>query len=126
MYVALAERHGHYCPMSTLGLRLGWAAFKRLKGELQGATYLAKTCARDGISLALSFENLQYEEQDQHRLCFSDQDNHWEITLLPQTLKLAASYRLLPSDAERDALLEGFRNADEAQLMEIVQSGDVI
>jgi formylmethanofuran dehydrogenase subunit E len=123
LFVDLAARHGHFCPMSTLGLRMGWAARLRLTGDLLIATYFAPTCARDGIRLALNCETLQFEEQGRHLLCFCDNDSQWEIELLPQSLELAALYRSLTSDAERDCLLEQLRSADESSLMKIVQSG---
>jgi len=121
LFVELAERHGHYCPMSTLGLRVGWAALRRLRGEIQSATYYEKTCARDGIRLALNLESLDVEAQDKHLLRFSDGGNHWLIELLPKTLELAASYRLLTSDDGRDSLLERLRSADESELLQIIQ-----
>ncbi len=123
LFVDLAARHGHYCPMSTLGLRMGWAARRKLKSELRGATYFAQTCARDGIRLALDFESLQVEGQGRHRLCFFDQADHWQIELLPKTLELAATYRSRASDAERDSLLAGLRSADESSLLRIVRGG---
>ena len=123
LFIELAEKHGHYCPMSTLGLRIGWAALRRLETELLGATFFAQTCARDGIRLALNYADLQVEVQGQHLLRFFDRDNHWEIELLPKTLDLAASYRLLPSDIERDALLEELRTADESSLLSIIRGG---
>ncbi len=124
LFIELAEKHGHYCPMSTLGLRIGWAALRRLKAELQGATFFAQTCARDGIHLALNYDALQVEVQGQHLLRFFDKDNHWEIELLAKTLDLAASYRSLPSDAEREAMLEVLRSADESSLMVVRNGGN--
>ena len=112
--------------MSTLGLRLGWAALRKLESELQGATYFVQTCARDGIRLALHFEELQVEDQGRHQLRFGDRTKQWEIELLPTTLELAASYRLLNCDIERDSLLERFRTAEESTLMKIVQTGTAL
>lgn len=71
--------------------------------------------------MALGWESLQVKELEEHLLRFSDQYNHWVIELLPSTLESAASYRTLGSDAERDTLLERFRNAEESTLMSIVQ-----
>jgi hypothetical protein len=88
-----------------------------------GATYHIQTCAADGICMALGCESLQVKEQGKHLLRFSDQENDWVIELLPSTLELAATYRTLGSDAERDNLLENLRNAEESTLMSIVQAG---
>ena len=109
--------------MSTLGLRVGWAALRRLNSELQTATYFAQTCARDGIRLALSFDDLAVDDQGQHLLRFSDREADWTIELLPKTLELAASYRTLASEVERESLLEELRTADESQLLNIVRNG---
>lgn len=107
--------------MSTLGLRMGWVARRKLRTELLGATYSAKTCARDGIRMALKVQALLDEEQGRHLLRFFDSESHWSIELLPEALDLAASYRLLPTDGERASLLECFRTVDESRLMEIKQ-----
>ena len=126
LFVTLAERHGHYCPMSTLGLRLGWAAMKILNSGIQEATYFAQTCAGDGIRLVLKFDALQINEQGQHLLRVIDEDSHWQIEILPETLELAASYRLLDTDSARDRLLEKLRTADESRLLKFTDCGEII
>ncbi|MCF6177842.1 MAG: formylmethanofuran dehydrogenase subunit E family protein [Geopsychrobacter sp.] len=123
MFSALAVQHGHYCPMSTLGLRIGWAAQRRLVGGTKSAIYKIQTCAVDGIRLALDFGGLQVDTKERHRLLISDQKNNWIIELRPEALKLAASYRSLDSESERDALLKTFRTAPENSLLLIGQNG---
>lgn len=123
LFAELAAKHGHYCPMSTLGLRIGWAAQRKFKGELQGATYLTQTCAVDGIRLAFDSGTLQVEEGGRHLLLFTDQNHGWKIELRPETLRLAASYQGLDSEVERECLLDRLRCADEASLFIIEQSG---
>ena len=54
LFLRIRARHGHYCPMSTLGGRLGAAALSALgavSGELT-ACYHIDTCAADGIAVA--------------------------------------------------------------------------
>lgn len=123
LFAELAAKHGHYCPMSTLGLRIGWAAQRKFKGELQDATYLAQTCAVDGIRLAFDGGTLQVEEGGRHLLRFADQDHGWKIELRPETLRLAASYRLLDNEGERERLLDRLRCADEISLFFIEPDG---
>ncbi len=123
LFAELATRHGHYCPMSTLGLRVGWAARRKLEGELQEMTYLTETCAVDGIRLALGDELLQVKEQGRHILYFADSKNCWQIELQPKTLRLAASYRLLTAKDDSEQLLDELRHADEASLFRIGKLG---
>ncbi len=125
LFMELAARHGHFCPMSTLGLRIGWAARRRLVGELREATYLAQTCARDGIRLVLGLESLAVKAQDRHRLLLSDAGQTWAIELTPQALQLAASYRSLAGEAERERLLEELRTADEGFLLRVAPIGEL-
>ncbi|WP_156826966.1 FmdE family protein [Geopsychrobacter electrodiphilus] len=120
LFVSLAAKHGHYCPMSTLGVRLGWAARRCIAGNLQSASYDAKTCAADGIRLALGTELLEVLDLNQHRLYCSDSSNtHWQIELKSTALALAASYRTLVTEPERECLLAQLRSADEDFLLKI-------
>ena len=120
LFENLALKHGHYCPMSTLGLRIGWAALRTLDG-IDSASYHAKTCAVDGIRLVFGSEGLEVNDQGQHVLRFSDNKSSWQIELLPETLELAASYRQLATENERNLLLEKLRFADESGLLLIKQ-----
>jgi len=54
LFQQIRVRHGHYCPMSTLGGRLGLAALEALDGSCgtYEARYRIDTCAADGIALA--------------------------------------------------------------------------
>jgi len=124
LFEALAVKHGHYCPMSTLGLRLGWAARKRLDGKLLSAAYAAATCAADGIRLAFETENLSVTDLGLHRLCWVDSfAHHRQIELTPMALELAASYRTFTSENERELLLDNLRTADESMLFIITETG---
>ncbi|MBW6512616.1 MAG: hypothetical protein K0A93_10995 [Desulfuromonadaceae bacterium] len=53
VFIAIRNEHGHYCPMSTCGGRMGWAARKRLEaagisGRLMALVY-TRSCALAGI-----------------------------------------------------------------------------
>ena len=122
LYAQLAAIHGHFCPMSTLGLRLGWAARRRVGSDPRAVVYNIQTCAVEGICLALDVESVTVDRQQQHRLFISDLDVAWQIDLNPEALRLAASYKALASDAEREFLLDKLRSADESCLMDIVQT----
>ncbi|MBE0616989.1 MAG: formylmethanofuran dehydrogenase subunit E family protein [Proteobacteria bacterium] len=74
-FAALALLHGHRCPMSILGARLGLAARSALDapaGQRLSALYRHQTCALDGIQLAthctLGNGNLRVEHRGEHRL----------------------------------------------------------
>lgn len=128
LYEQLAERHGHYCPMSTLGVRLGEAARERmtlLASKGWEACYLARTCAADGISIILeqasSGVELQVEQQGQHRLqCRANDTALFSLVLTEQALRLAAGYREL-SDELKPHRLELLRTAPLEQLIEIIE-----
>lgn len=119
MFDALAVKHGHYCPMSTLGLRIGWAAWRKLQAGSCELTYLTRTCAIDGIQLVFNHEPLQIEEQGRHLLCVTDAGSCWQIELRPATLNLAASYQQLTRSDEAEKLLKELRYADEDRLLKI-------
>lgn len=74
-FEVLARLHGHRCPMSILGARLGLAARAALgaaPGQRLTAVYLHQTCALDGIQLATGCTagngNLQVAPRGEHRL----------------------------------------------------------
>jgi len=74
-FEALALLHGHRCPMSIFGARLGLAARAALSaapGQRLAARYLHQTCALDGIQLAtrctLGNGNLRVDPRGEHRL----------------------------------------------------------
>ncbi len=108
LYRQLAERHGHYCPMSTLGLRLGLELVRRLRADAAGSwqlTYRARTCAADGIALALEASSvpaeLQVEPLGQHLLlCVAVDGRELSLGLSAEALQLAAGYRELAADAQ--------------------------
>jgi len=102
------RRHGHRCPMSTLGGRLGWAARRRLPaGELHGV-YRIDTCAVEGIRCATGCSEadgtLEVRAEGRHLLSLVERGSgaSIEAELRPETLTLAAGYRRLDDALERD------------------------
>lgn len=108
LFSEIRRIHDHYCPMSTLGGRLGFAAWSRLKRRdgLRGVYYIA-TCAVDGISVATGCDpaagSLQIEERGLHALWLSGAAGDGVcVRLRPATLTLAGGYRELDLALERD------------------------
>lgn len=117
LYEQLAKRHGHYCPMSTLGLRLGLEMVRRLSAAEHGTwqlCYQMRTCAADGIAMALENSlltaELQVDPQGQHLLlCAADDGRELSLGLSAEALLLAGRYRAL-SDEEKPQHLELLRH----------------
>ena len=94
-------RHGHRCPMSTLGGRLGLAALKSLDdcdGELQ-AIYSNRTCATDGIAETTGCTeekgSLIVKNDGRHALTLSSAQASVEVELTAEALQMAGRYRSL-------------------------------
>ncbi len=100
LFDEIARRHGHRCPMSTLGGRLGFAARRRLPGNGQlHAQYLLRTCALDGIAAATGCSEqlgtLRVRESDRHALVLRDlrTEAFVMVELTARALALAGEYR---------------------------------
>ena len=125
LYAQLAERHGHYCPMSTLGLRLGLEAVQRLAATAPTSwrlCYQARTCAADGIALALEksslLTDLQVEQQGQHLLhCRSADGRELSLGLSAVAMQIASQYRNL-EEAGQLQQLEMLRSVAIEDLVE--------
>ncbi len=101
IYSRIYSRHGHRCPMSTLGGRLGLAAMRWLgesSGELQ-AVYSIRTCALDGIAevTGCSEENgsLIAKSDGRHALILKSPKASVEVELTAEALEMAGQYRSL-------------------------------
>jgi len=101
LFEEIRRRHGHYCPMSTLGGRLGFAARQRLApaGELT-AVYFSATCAIDGIRVSTGCDpangTLRVTERNRHALWLATTDGRGVLVeLLPAALERAGEYRTL-------------------------------
>jgi len=117
LFAEIYRRHGHRCPMSTLGGRLGFAARRRLGLEVPpadlAAIYQTATCALDGIREATGCSEadatLAVCEKGRHRLALFDRRSGLglAVELRPATLLLAAEYRRLEEALEKDRPLLG-------------------
>jgi formylmethanofuran dehydrogenase subunit E len=113
LFSEIYRRHGHRCPMSTLGGRLGWAARRQLGGasrESLSAVFFHATCAVDGIAVAtgcnVATGSLTVRDAGRHSLVLRDRERgrQVEVALQPAALAIAARYRRLDQALEgRDA-----------------------
>lgn len=98
---ALARLHGHRCPMSILGARLGLAAREALGGARSwkqlSARYHHRTCALDGVQMATSCTlgngNLQIEPTGEHLLVLWDPETRDQARVRLSEEALAAGRR---------------------------------
>ncbi|KIH75585.1 Formylmethanofuran dehydrogenase subunit E [Geoalkalibacter ferrihydriticus] len=108
LFDRIHQRHGHYCPMSTLGGRMGFAARRRLGEVPLRAVYLLRTCAVDGIAVATGCSeadgSLHVRDEGRHALLVGHRGGvrGLEVVLRRATLDLAWEYRHLDEALERD------------------------
>ncbi|MDZ4185995.1 MAG: formylmethanofuran dehydrogenase subunit E family protein [Desulfuromonadales bacterium] len=101
LFAEIYEIHGHRCPMSTLGGRLGFAARQLFFGRPPLlATYFIATCAADGISVMTGCSQaagtLRIVARERHALWLQNNDGCGLFAeLSPQALQLAGTYRTL-------------------------------
>ncbi|ALC17720.1 formylmethanofuran dehydrogenase subunit E [Desulfuromonas soudanensis] len=149
LFEEIYRRHGHRCPMSTLGGRLGYAVFRHLAADPDEdllAIYHTRTCALDGIGVAtgctLAAGNLLVREEGRHALTLVRRQDGGgvEATLSAEALAIAGEYRkvsevlererpglsgeeLREREGRREAILEGvlvrLRGEDEENLLEV-------
>ncbi len=106
LFARIYIKHGHRCPMSTLGGRLGLAARRRGgAGELR-LCYQISTCAVDGILLGcgepLANGVVRLVERGRHALQLQGGGGaHVELSLSAAALDLAGRYRLADLELER-------------------------
>lgn len=107
IFVRIYARHGHRCPMSTLGGRLGLAARQALgvdPGPLR-AIYGSRTCALDGIAETTGCGeadgHLRVANDGRHALTLRSADNAVGFELTTTALEMAGRYRSLCNRLEQ-------------------------
>jgi len=106
IFARIYARHGHRCPMSTLGGRIGLAVRHMLPEDPSGlrASYLTRTCAVDGIvevmGLGAADGGLEILAEGRHLLRLEHVDAVLEVELSPTALEMAGDYRRLGYELE--------------------------
>ena len=115
IFASIYERHGHRCPMSTLGGRLGLAvmALTQLQQDSLIAIYHARTCALDGIALTIGCSeehgNMTVTTEGRHVLeVFDAAGLVAELSLTEAAMQIAGDYRRLSIELE-----EGWDHLDD-------------
>lgn len=132
IFARIYARHGHRCPMSTLGGRLGMAAMAALgaKPDNLRALYSNRTCALDGITeiTGCSEANgrLVVRSDGRHALTLASAEGTVAVELTAVALEMAGRYRALCNRLESgwdelDVDEQGRRRAEmEAMLDELL------
>ena len=102
IFQRIYQRHGHRCPMSTLGGRMGLAAMNNLgveSGSGMSAIFENDTCAADGIELTTgclrSTGTLQVKDAGRHSLVIrSGTGKSVRVTIGESALATAWEYRM--------------------------------
>ncbi|RMF47670.1 MAG: hypothetical protein D6751_02135 [Deltaproteobacteria bacterium] len=103
IFARIYERHGHRCPMSTLGGRLAMAALGLLadaeasgEDELRGY-YFTRTCAVDGVAevtgLTEADGGLEVCPDGRHALRLERGGVAVEVELTEKAMQMAGEYR---------------------------------
>ncbi len=104
LFDEIYARHGHRCPMSTLGGRIGYAADGRVAGPGRVAVYYANTCALDGVRVTIGCEDVRVLNDGRHALalvCESD-GRGVLVALREEALDIAWQYRRVSEALERE------------------------
>lgn len=119
----LERLHGHRCPMSILGARLGLAALDELGGlrpwRRLSARYHHRTCALDGIQMATSCTlgngNLQVEALGEHRLVLWDTETRDQARVCLTETALASGRRYSELRKAADSLPDATRERRDVE-----------
>jgi formylmethanofuran dehydrogenase subunit E len=125
LFLRIRARHGHYCPMSTLGGRLGMAALAALPSDAGQLTarYYIDTCAADGIAVATGClpeeDRLTVQNEGRHRLELRAGDGRGVAAELTAAAldQAAACRRRLDAGEDAAAVLAALRTAPVAALL---------
>ncbi len=107
IFARIYDLHGHRCPMSTLGGRLGLAvmAQPQLQKDTLRAIYHSRTCAVDGIALTTGCNensgSMTVTTEGRHCLeIFDDAGNALVLNLNDNAMQIAGDYRRLSQELE--------------------------
>ncbi len=153
IFARIYEYHGHRCPMSTLGGRLGLAAMAQpqLQKETLRAIYHSRTCALDGIAQITGCNEedgtMTVTAEGRHLLeIFDASGNALVLSLNDNAMRIAGDYRRLSIELEQnwdeldeeervarerrreaalDAVLPGLWQAPDADLLDIQVGPDL-
>ncbi len=145
LFGLLARFHGHRCPMSVLGARLGLASRAALGAPGGGrlrARYHSATCALDGVQVTtgctLGNRGLEVVPGERHRLELRTEDGRRRVVVEPTAWALEQGRRFgeirrrcepLPAgsaerarmEAEMEALLQGLERAPDGRVARILE-----
>ncbi len=145
LFGLLARFHGHRCPMSVLGARLGLAARAALgaaEGERLRARYHSTTCALDGVQVTtgctLGNRGLEVVPGERHRLELRTEDGGRRVVVEPTPWALEQGRRFgeirrrcepLPAgsaertemEARMEALLKGLERAPADRVARVLE-----
>jgi len=107
-FARIYARHGHRCPMSTLGGRLGLAAMPYFAGTTEHlqALYSHRTCALDGIAevtgCSEEMGTLAIRNAGRHALVLTSPRQMIAVALTDTALEMAGRYRTLCNRLEQN------------------------
>jgi formylmethanofuran dehydrogenase subunit E len=146
IYSFLEKFHGHTCPGSLMGLRLGLAAKEALKakGKMKAKCFVL-ACPVDGIQVGAgtTYGNKALEVEDRNELymILTDVENGRQVEahLTKKAEEMGNNFRdisgkvrtysagspeKLQLEKERDAILDWFRTAQDSEVVSIRTLGE--
>jgi formylmethanofuran dehydrogenase subunit E len=108
IFERIYARHGHRCPMSTLGGRLGLVAVEAAGGYSDDLrlSYGNRTCALDGIAETTGCTEedgtLVVNNNGRHALQMTTSEGSVELELSDEAMALAGRYRALCNRLEKN------------------------
>ena len=123
-FKGLYEFHGHSCPMSTIGARLGLAAMSAL-GVTKAdqfkieAYYMAKNCALDGIQYVtgctIGNGNFSYEDHGKAELSLKKRDGSRcvNVSVSEDAMSKLARHRIRRAELMEEREISGLARATE-------------
>lgn len=132
-WAKLAWIHGHRCPMSIMGARLGHAASLRVgrhgKGVDVTALFMNRNCALDGIMATLGTtpgnQNLKVDPRGLNMLEAANDETgaRVRVTLTEEALSLGKRYAELRKsgggEVEREEILQKLQSLPETEVVEV-------